>query len=212
MNTEFKQLYKFSTDLSKSFFNKTQKKSFKRWIHHYLPKKLSKGISTISHGLENGVALLYILEGIEKQSICEYNTNPKSKKKKIQNLQLVLEHCRSKSIPVQITFEDILCNRIEKIMPFIFKIMIYSAVRNLSVKEDLDFSLIVLEWCKNKAQAYNLKMVSFQESFKDGRLFSALLYNETKGLVNHSSLSPVKLNFFILQLFFFLRSLFRFYI
>merc|ERR1712100_904737 len=138
-----------------------QTKTFTNWVNSHLVKR-GKKIESVKTDLSDGVMLLHLLESISGDSVGKFNSSPKMKIHKIENLNKALKFIADHGV----------------------KLASIGSEEGLSAKEGL------LLWCQRKTEPYdNVDIKDFTFSFQDGLGLCALIHRHRPDLIDYDSLS-----------------------
>ncbi|KAJ6236115.1 hypothetical protein M0813_28148 [Anaeramoeba flamelloides] len=149
--------------------------TFKNWINHHLAhnnnfNQYDKKIKNIQTDLQDGVALLSVLESITKEKI-NYNMKPNLLLHKMKNLKKCFDSLRNKGIELaELNEEAIYDGNLHFILDFIW-ILIYQIENKLNNKNQL------FNWIKS--QIYKVSDIAIHDftSFKNPDLLLFLIHS-----------------------------------
>jgi len=167
-----------------------QIKTFTKWCNMHLAKKGGDGIEDVTTGFKNGVKLIELLEVIGEASLGKYNKNPRMRLQMIENLNKALAFIKERGVNlVSIGAEDICDGNVTLTLGMIWTIILRFAISDLS-EEGLSAKQGLLLWCQKKTKGYrDVDVKDFQDSFKDGLAFCALIHRHRPDLLDYDSLS-----------------------
>jgi len=165
-----------------------QIKTFTKWCNMHLAKK-GESIENLTQDFRNGVKLIQLLEVIGEASLGRYNKNPKMRVQQIENLNKALMFIKERGVVLaSIGSEDICDGNVKLTLGMIWTIILRFAINELS-EEGLSARQGLLVWCQKKTKGYrDVDVKDFQESFKDGLAFCALIHRHRPELLDYDSL------------------------
>jgi len=166
-----------------------QIKTFTKWCNMHLAKKGSS-IEDVTTGFRDGVKLIELLEVIGEASLGKYNKKPRMRLHMIENLNKALAFIKERGVNlVSIGSEDICDGNVVLTLGMIWTIILRFAISDLS-EEGLSAKQGLLLWCQKKTKGYrDVDVKDFQDSFKDGLAFCALIHKHRPDLLDYDSLS-----------------------
>lgn len=173
----------------KKRWEQMQIKTFTKWCNMHLAKKGSS-IEDLTTGFCDGVKLIELLEVIGEANLGKYNKNPRLRLQKIENLNKALAFIKERGVSlVSIGSEDICDGNVKLTLGMIWTIILRFAISDLS-EEGLSAKQGLLLWCQKKTKGYrDVDVKDFQDSFKDGLAFCALIHRHRPDLLDYDSLS-----------------------
>ncbi|KAJ6250578.1 alpha-actinin [Anaeramoeba flamelloides] len=174
-----------------SILQKPTKKVLFKWVKHYLPLRSQRSFKSLAYSFESGNILVELLQSLSNQGFADFKKKAKSKTDKLYNLTLAINFCKGRGIPLKIIPEDILKHNEKKIVVVIWKIALFFSVGNLFTHK-VDHNSYLLEWCKLVTESYNVKITDFENSFRDGSAFCAIIDAHNDGLIDTSTLNKKK--------------------
>ena len=173
----------------KKRWEQMQIKTFTKWCNMHLAKKGSS-IEDLTTGFCDGVKLIELLEVIGEANLGKYNKNPRLRLQKIENLNKALAFIKERGVSlVSIGSEDICDGNVKLTLGMIWTIILRFAISDLS-EEGLSAKQGLLLWCQKKTKGYrDVDVKDFQDSFKDGLAFCALIHRHRPDLLDFDSLS-----------------------
>lgn len=173
----------------KKRWEQMQIKTFTKWCNMHLAKKGSS-IEDLTTGFCDGVKLIELLEVIGEANLGKYNKNPRLRLQKIENLNKALAFIKERGVSlVSIGSEDICDGNVKLTLGMIWTIILRFAISDLS-EEGLSAKQGLLLWCQKKTKGYrDVEVKDFQDSFKDGLAFCALIHRHRPDLLDFDSLS-----------------------
>jgi len=166
-----------------------QIKTFTKWCNMHLAKK-GDAIEDVTTGFRDGVKLIELLEVIGEASLGKYNKKPRMRLHQIENLNKALAFIKERGVSlVSIGSEDICDGNVTLTLGMIWTIILRFAISDLS-EEGLSAKQGLLLWCQKKTKGYrDVDVKDFQDSFKDGLAFCALIHKHRPDLLDYDSLS-----------------------
>lgn len=166
-----------------------QIKTFTKWCNMHLAKK-GESIEDVTTGFRDGVKLIELLEVIGEASLGKYNKKPRMRLHQIENLNKALAFIKERGVNlVSIGSEDICDGNITLTLGMIWTIILRFAISDLS-EEGLSAKQGLLLWCQKKTKGYrDVDVKDFQDSFKDGLAFCALIHKHRPDLLDYDKLS-----------------------
>jgi len=166
-----------------------QIKTFTKWCNMHLAKK-GDSIEDVTTGFRDGVKLIELLEVIGEASLGKYNKKPRMRLHQIENLNKALAFIKERGVNlVSIGSEDICDGNVVLTLGMIWTIILRFAISDLS-EEGLSAKQGLLLWCQKKTKGYrDVDVKDFQDSFKDGLAFCALIHKHRPDLLDYDSLS-----------------------
>jgi len=149
----------------------------------HLAKKGYK-INTVIEDFKDGTNLIYLLEIIGEANLGKFNAKPKLRIQCTENLDVALKFIASRGVKlVGIGTTDIADGNRTLTLGLVWTLILRFAISELSA-EGLSAKQGLLMWCQKKCEGYPCKVDNFSESFKDGRVFNALIHKHRPDLVN----------------------------
>jgi len=166
-----------------------QIKTFTKWCNMHLAKK-GDSIEDVTTGFRDGVKLIELLEVIGEANLGKFVKNPRLRLHMIENINKALAFIKERGVNlVSIGSEDICDGNIVLTLGMIWTIILRFAISDLS-EEGLSAKQGLLLWCQKKTKGYrDVDVKDFQDSFKDGLAFCALIHKHRPDLLNYDSLS-----------------------
>jgi len=166
-----------------------QIKTFTKWCNMHLAKK-GESIEDVTTGFRDGVKLIELLEVIGEASLGKYNKKPRMRLHQIENLNKALAFIKERGVSlVSIGSEDICDGNVTLTLGMIWTIILRFAISDLS-EEGLSAKQGLLLWCQKKTKGYrDVDVKDFQDSFKDGLAFCALIHKHRPDLLDYDKLS-----------------------
>jgi len=172
----------------KAKWEQMQIKTFSKWCSMHLSKR-GECVKDITTELRDGIKLIQLLEIIGEANLGKYNKNPKMRLQQIENVNKALAFIKDRGVSlVSIGSEDIVDGNVKLTLGMIWTIILRFAINELSA-EGLSAKQGLLVWCQKKTKDYkNVHIKDFQESFKDGLAFCALIHRHRPDLLDYDSL------------------------
>ena len=166
-----------------------QLKTFTKWVNMHLAK-VGASIESIAEDFEDGINLIKLLEVIGEANLGRYNTKPRLRLQKIENVSTALNFIKQRGVNlVSIGPEDIVDKNRKLTLGMVWTIILRFAISDLS-EEGLSAKQGLLLWCQRKTQGYrDVDVQDFQDSFKDGLAFCAIIHKHRPDLIDYDSLS-----------------------
>nr|6SL3_A Chain A, Calponin homology domain protein putative [Entamoeba histolytica] len=163
-------------------WEKVQIKTFTKWVNMHLAKKGRK-INDVTTDFKNGVELCALLEIIGETTI-KCVTNPKMRIQMTENLDKALRFIQSRDVKLTgIGPTDIVDGNVKLTLGLVWTLILRFAISELSA-EGLSAKQGLLLWCQKKCEPYPVKVENFSESFKDGKVFCALIHRHRPDLLD----------------------------
>ncbi|XP_060948240.1 microtubule-actin cross-linking factor 1 isoform X2 [Limanda limanda] len=166
--------------------DRVQKKTFTKWINKHLIK-VRKHITDLYEDLRDGhnlISLLEVLSGV---------TLPREKGRmrfhRLQNVQIALDFLKQRQVKlVNIRNDDITDGNPKLTLGLIWTIILHFQISEIYVSGesgDLTAKEKLLLWSQQATEGYpGLRCVNFTSSWRDGRLFNALLHRFRPDLID----------------------------
>ncbi|KAL7718328.1 Alpha-actinin [Entamoeba marina] len=163
-------------------WEKVQIKTFTKWVNMHLGKRGRK-INDITTDFKSGVELCALLEIIGETTI-KCVTNPKMRIQMTENLDKALRFIQSRDVKLTgIGPTDIVDGNVKLTLGLVWTLILRFAISELSA-EGLSAKQGLLLWCQKKCEPYPLKVENFSESFKDGKVFCALIHRHRPDILD----------------------------
>eukprot|EP01105_Mastigella_eilhardi_P007242 TRINITY_DN18745_c0_g1_i1.p1 TRINITY_DN18745_c0_g1~~TRINITY_DN18745_c0_g1_i1.p1 ORF type:complete len:626 (+),score=222.66 TRINITY_DN18745_c0_g1_i1:58-1935(+) len=168
-------------------WERIQIKTFTAWANMHLAKRCQK-IDSILTDFQDGVKLADLLEIIGDGSI-KINKNPKFRLHKIENLGKCLRFIEEHDVKLaSIGPEAIVDGMRVQTLGMVWTIILRFAIAGLSA-EGISAKQGLLMWCQKKTEGYrDVNVQDFQDSFKDGLAFCAIIHRHRPELIDYDSL------------------------
>jgi Ca2+-binding EF-hand superfamily protein len=166
-----------------------QVKTFTNWCNMHLAKR-GKKIESVATDFSDGVNLIQLLEVIGETTITKYVAAPKMRIQKIENVGRALKFIEERGVKLaSISAESIVDSNRTLTLGMIWTIILRFAISDLS-EEGLSAKQGLLLWVQKKTAGYkDVNVKDFQDSFKDGLAFCALINKHRPDLLNFDGLS-----------------------
>jgi Ca2+-binding EF-hand superfamily protein len=166
-----------------------QIKTFSNWVNMHLAKR-GKKIDTVVEDFKTGVNLIQLLEIIGESTIPKYVAQPKMRIQMIENLGKALKFIEEHNVKLaSIGPEAIVDGNKVQTLGMVWTLILRFAISDLS-DEGLSAKQGLLLWCQKKTQGYKgVDVKDFQDSFKDGLAFCALIHRHRPDLLSYDGLS-----------------------
>lgn len=175
--------------------NDVFEQTFVKWANSQLETCCSERfILRPTEDLQDGIALICLLQSLTGQNLGKYHASPKMDLHKAENINKALgvvnAFCEEKKLRLQYTAEDILSGNVKMIMGLLWVLISKFAIDiinegSLNAREGL------LHWCQRKLATYeSVKVENFSRSFSDGLAFCALIHKHRPDLIDFDSLDP----------------------
>jgi len=158
-------------------------------VNSHLIKRGLK-IESVLTDLSDGVNLLNLLETISDDSVGKFNSKPKMRIHKIENMNKALKFIAEHGVKLaSIGSEEIVDANIKLTLGLIWTLILRFAIVGLN-EEGLSAKEGLLLWCRRKTEPYdNVDVKDFTMSFQDGLAFCALIHRHRPDLIDYDSLN-----------------------
>ncbi|XP_006830820.1 PREDICTED: plectin isoform X3 [Chrysochloris asiatica] len=166
--------------------DRVQKKTFTKWVNKHLIKA-QRHISDLYEDLRDGHNLISLLEVLSGDSL------PREKGRmrfhKLQNVQIALDYLRHRQVKlVNIRNDDIADGNPKLTLGLIWTIILHFQISDIQVSgqsEDMTAKEKLLLWSQRMVEGYQgLRCDNFTSSWRDGRLFNAIIHRHKPMLVD----------------------------
>ncbi|XP_054446557.1 plectin isoform X12 [Pteronotus mesoamericanus] len=166
--------------------DRVQKKTFTKWVNKHLIKA-QRHISDLYEDLRDGHNLISLLEVLSGDSL------PREKGRmrfhKLQNVQIALDYLRHRQVKlVNIRNDDIADGNPKLTLGLIWTIILHFQISDIQVSgqsEDMTAKEKLLLWSQRMVEGYpGLRCDNFTSSWRDGRLFNAIIHRHKPTLVD----------------------------
>ncbi|CAL8257405.1 unnamed protein product [Lota lota] len=171
--------------------DRVQKKTFTKWINQHL-FKVRKHINDLYEDLRDGHNLISLLEVLSGDSL------PREKGRmrfhRLQNVQIALDYLKRRQVKlVNIRNDDITDGNPKLTLGLIWTIILHFQISEIHVvgqSEDMTAKERLLFWSKQMTDGYvGVRCDNFTTSWRDGRLFNAIIHKYRPDLVDMSLVS-----------------------
>ncbi|XP_039857732.1 dystonin isoform X7 [Simochromis diagramma] len=171
--------------------DRVQKKTFTKWINQHLVK-VRKHINDLYEDLRDGHNLISLLE------VLSGDTLPRERGRmrfhRLQNVQIALDYLKRRQVKlVNIRNDDITDGNPKLTLGLIWTIILHFQISEIHVtgeSEDMTAKERLLLWSKQTTEGYvGVRCENFTTSWRDGRLFNALIHKYRPDLVDMSRVS-----------------------
>ncbi|ELW63397.1 Plectin [Tupaia chinensis] len=166
--------------------DRVQKKTFTKWVNKHLIKR---HVSDLYEDLRDGHNLISLLEVLSGDSL------PREKGRmrfhKLQNVQIALDYLRHRQVKlVNIRNDDIADGNPKLTLGLIWTIILHFQISDIQVSgqsEDMTAKEKLLLWSQRMVEGYQgLRCDNFTSSWRDGRLFNAIIHRHRPTLIDMS--------------------------
>ncbi|XP_071399790.1 dystonin-like [Centroberyx affinis] len=171
--------------------DRVQKKTFTKWINQHL-LKVRKHINDLYEDLRDGHNLISLLE------VLSGDTLPRERGRmrfhRLQNVQIALDYLKRRQVKlVNIRNDDITDGNPKLTLGLIWTIILHFQISEIHVtgeSEDMTAKERLLLWSKQMTDGYvGVRCDNFTTSWRDGRLFNAIIHKYRPDLVDMSRVS-----------------------
>ncbi|KAK7902142.1 hypothetical protein WMY93_018911 [Mugilogobius chulae] len=171
--------------------DRVQKKTFTKWINQHLVK-VRKHINDLYEDLRDGHNLISLLE------VLSGDTLPRERGRmrfhRLQNVQIALDYLKRRQVKlVNIRNDDITDGNPKLTLGLIWTIILHFQISEIHVtgeSEDMTAKERLLFWSKQTTEGYvGVRCDNFTTSWRDGRLFNAIIHKYRPDLVDMSLVS-----------------------
>ncbi|KAM9727060.1 dystonin isoform 18-T18 [Menidia menidia] len=188
---EYLQAYEDVLEKYKDERDRVQKKTFTKWINQHL-LKVRKHINDLYEDLRDGHNLISLLE------VLSGDTLPRERGRmrfhRLQNVQIALDYLKRRQVKlVNIRNDDITDGNPKLTLGLIWTIILHFQISEIHVtgeSEDMTAKERLLLWSKQITDGYvGVRCDNFTTSWRDGRLFNAIIHKYRPDLVDMSQVS-----------------------
>ncbi|XP_029961952.1 dystonin isoform X2 [Salarias fasciatus] len=188
---EYLQAYEDVLEKYKDERDRVQKKTFTKWINQHLVK-VRKHINDLYEDLRDGHNLISLLE------VLSGDTLPRERGRmrfhRLQNVQIALDYLKRRQVKlVNIRNDDITDGNPKLTLGLIWTIILHFQISEIHVtgeSEDMTAKERLLLWSKQITDGYvGVRCDNFTTSWRDGRLFNAIIHKYRPDLIDISSVS-----------------------
>lgn len=151
-----------------------QKRTFTRWLNvHLVPRGLK--VENISTDLEDGVALINLLEQISGQKIPKYHKQAKMRIHKTENVSTAMDFMRAQGLKfTNVGATDIVDKKTKLILGVVWTIILRYQIQKIehSGESGKSVNAELLEWINKAIPDYKIR--NFNNDWKDGKAICAL--------------------------------------
>uniref|UniRef100_A0A4W5PSY5 Dystonin n=1 Tax=Hucho hucho TaxID=62062 RepID=A0A4W5PSY5_9TELE len=171
--------------------DRVQKKTFTKWINQHL-LKVRKHVNDLYEDLRDGHNLISLLEVLTGQSL------PREKGRmrfhRLQNVQIALDFLKKRQVKlVNIRNDDITDGNPKLTLGLIWTIILHFQISEIHVcgeSEDMTAKERLLMWSQQMTEGYvGVRCDNFTTSWRDGRLFNAIIHKYRPDLVDMARVS-----------------------
>uniref|UniRef100_A0A7N4NYR6 Plectin n=1 Tax=Sarcophilus harrisii TaxID=9305 RepID=A0A7N4NYR6_SARHA len=178
--------------------DRVQKKTFTKWVNKHLIKA-QRHISDLYEDLRDGHNLISLLEVLSGDSLPRERDVirnlrlPREKGRmrfhKLQNVQIALDYLKHRQVKlVNIRNDDIADGNPKLTLGLIWTIILHFQISDIQVSgqsEDMTAKEKLLLWSQRMVEGYqNLRCDNFTASWRDGRLFNAIIHRHKPMLID----------------------------
>ncbi|XP_016332640.1 dystonin isoform X1 [Sinocyclocheilus anshuiensis] len=171
--------------------DRVQKKTFTKWVNQHL-LKVRKHVNDLYEDLRDGHNLISLLE------VLSGDTLPREKGRmrfhRLQNVQIALDYLKRRQVKlVNIRNDDITDGNPKLTLGLIWTIILHFQISDIHVtgeSEDMTAKERLLLWSQQMTEGYvGVRCDNFTTSWRDGRLFNAIIHKYRPDLVDMSRVS-----------------------
>ncbi|KAL0964650.1 hypothetical protein UPYG_G00327030 [Umbra pygmaea] len=171
--------------------DRVQKKTFTKWINQHL-LKVRKHVNDLYEDLRDGHNLISLLEVLSGESL------PREKGRmrfhRLQNVQIALDYLKRRQVKlVNIRNDDITDGNPKLTLGLIWTIILHFQISEIHVcgeSEDMTAKERLLMWSQQMTEGYvGVRCDNFSTSWRDGRLFNAIIHKYRPDLIDMSRVS-----------------------
>ncbi|KAJ8000282.1 hypothetical protein DPEC_G00203220 [Dallia pectoralis] len=175
-----------ATDGRKDERDRVQKKTFTKWVNKHL-MKAQRHITDLYEDLRDGHNLISLLEVLSGETL------PREKGRmrfhKLQNVQIALDFLKHRQVKlVNIRNDDIADGNPKLTLGLIWTIILHFQISDIQVNGQSDNMTAkekLLLWSQRMVEGYHgLRCDNFTTSWRDGRLFSAIIHKHRPSLID----------------------------
>ncbi|XP_039994291.1 dystonin isoform X2 [Xiphias gladius] len=200
---EYLQAYEDVLEKYKDERDRVQKKTFTKWINQHL-LKVRKHINDLYEDLRDGHNLISLLEVLSGDTLPRERDFLKTLRlprergrmrfHRLQNVQIALDYLKRRQVKlVNIRNDDITDGNPKLTLGLIWTIILHFQISEIHVtgeSEDMTAKERLLLWSKQITDGYvGVRCENFTTSWRDGRLFNALIHKYRPDLVDMSRVS-----------------------
>ncbi|XP_055786177.1 dystonin-like isoform X14 [Salvelinus fontinalis] len=200
---EYLQAYEDVLEKYKDERDRVQKKTFTKWINQHL-LKVRKHVNDLYEDLRDGHNLISLLEVLSGQSLPRERDFlktlrlPREKGRmrfhRLQNVQIALDYLKRRQVKlVNIRNDDITDGNPKLTLGLIWTIILHFQISEIHVcgeSEDMTAKERLLMWSQQMTEGYvGVRCNNFTTSWRDGRLFNAIIHKYRPDLVDMGRVS-----------------------
>ncbi|XP_034154497.2 plectin a isoform X4 [Pangasianodon hypophthalmus] len=168
--------------------DRVQKKTFTKWVNKHL-MKAQRHITDLYEDLRDGHSLISLLEVLSGETL------PREKGRmrfhKLQNVQIALDFLKHRQVKlVNIRNDDIADGNPKLTLGLIWTIILHFQISDIQVNgqsDDMTAKEKLLLWAQRMVEGYHgLRCDNFTTSWRDGRLFNAIINKHRPNLIDMS--------------------------
>ncbi|XP_070777554.1 plectin a isoform X2 [Enoplosus armatus] len=168
--------------------DRVQKKTFTKWVNKHL-MKAQRHITDLYEDLRDGHNLISLLEVLSGETL------PREKGRmrfhKLQNVQIALDFLKHRQVKlVNIRNDDIADGNPKLTLGLIWTIILHFQISDIQVNgqsDDMTAKEKLLLWSQRMVEGYQgLRCDNFTTSWRDGKLFNAIIHKHRPTLVDMS--------------------------
>ncbi|XP_060753468.1 plectin a isoform X3 [Tachysurus vachellii] len=173
--------------------DRVQKKTFTKWVNKHLMKhwkaEAQRHITDLYEDLRDGHSLISLLEVLSGETL------PREKGRmrfhKLQNVQIALDFLKHRQVKlVNIRNDDIADGNPKLTLGLIWTIILHFQISDIQVNgqsDDMTAKEKLLLWSQRMVEGYqSLRCDNFTTSWRDGRLFNAIIHKHRPNLIDMS--------------------------
>ncbi|KAM9738579.1 plectin a isoform 4-T4 [Menidia menidia] len=185
--------------------DRVQKKTFTKWVNKHLIKhwkaEAQRHVADLYEDLRDGHSLISLLEVLSGETLPRERDAvrsvrlPREKGRmrfhKLQNVQIALDFLKHRQVKlVNIRNDDIADGNPKLTLGLIWTIILHFQISDIQVNgqsDDMTAKEKLLLWAQRMVEGYQgLRCDNFTTSWRDGRLFSAIIHKHRPTLINMS--------------------------
>ncbi|KAG7511567.1 dystonin isoform X1 [Solea senegalensis] len=171
--------------------DRVQKKTFTKWINQHL-LKVRKHINDLYEDLRDGHNLISLLEVLSGDKLPR--ERGRMRFHRLQNVQIALDYLKRRQVKlVNIRNDDITDGNPKLTLGLIWTIILHFQISEIHVtgeSEDMTAKERLLLWSKQMTDGYvGVRCDNFTTSWRDGRLFNAIIHKYRPDLIDMSRVS-----------------------
>ncbi|KAG7511569.1 dystonin isoform X3 [Solea senegalensis] len=188
---EYLQAYEDVLEKYKDERDRVQKKTFTKWINQHL-LKVRKHINDLYEDLRDGHNLISLLEVLSGDKLPR--ERGRMRFHRLQNVQIALDYLKRRQVKlVNIRNDDITDGNPKLTLGLIWTIILHFQISEIHVtgeSEDMTAKERLLLWSKQMTDGYvGVRCDNFTTSWRDGRLFNAIIHKYRPDLIDMSRVS-----------------------